>query len=247
MGEKVNMANDSQESIEKKWLRTFFWIVAFVLIVQVGGYTGIQAWQGDQQRGSFGDMFGAINTLFSGLAFAALIVTVLMQREELKLQFDELEKSRKEFEKTAAAQTSMLRLAEEEKKSRELRERRAATLILHQWIRLDGEHREDGILAWRYSATNLGVMVTNIRVTFESGARVGPLTMNPCPILPSNGKLTITFRQVDEKTNWIGKGNWPTAKFRIDYVDSTGATRTQVYELEKNGEGTISCVDIGIE
>lgn len=37
-------------------------------------------------RGLFGDMFGAINALFSGLAFAGLIITFLLQREELKAQ-----------------------------------------------------------------------------------------------------------------------------------------------------------------
>lgn len=192
-------------------------------------------------------MFGAINTLFSGLAFAALIVTVLMQREELKLQFDELEKSRKEFEKTAAAQQSMLRLAEDEKRSRELRERRASTLTLYPWKKHDGEQSEDGIPARRYWATNLGTMATDIRVTLESSSRVGTLTMNPCPILPTDGKLTITFRQIDEKTTWIGKENWPTANFRIDYIDSTGESRMQLYELRRDSEGTISCVDIGIE
>lgn len=34
-------------------------------------------------RGAFGDKFGAINALFSGLAFAGLITTILLQRREL--------------------------------------------------------------------------------------------------------------------------------------------------------------------
>lgn len=34
-------------------------------------------------RGTFGDKFGAINALFSGLAFAGLITTILLQRREL--------------------------------------------------------------------------------------------------------------------------------------------------------------------
>jgi hypothetical protein len=42
------------------------------------------------QRGQFGDMFGAINALFSGLAFAGLIITILLQREELIAQKQEL-------------------------------------------------------------------------------------------------------------------------------------------------------------
>lgn len=34
-------------------------------------------------RGEFGDKFGAINSLFSGLAFLGLIITLLFQKEEL--------------------------------------------------------------------------------------------------------------------------------------------------------------------
>ncbi|HEX5055979.1 MAG TPA: putative phage abortive infection protein [Gammaproteobacteria bacterium] len=42
-------------------------------------------------RGTFGDMFGSVNALFSGLAFAALIYTIFLQRRELKLQHHELQ------------------------------------------------------------------------------------------------------------------------------------------------------------
>lgn len=38
------------------------------------------------ERGVFGDSFGALNTLFTGLAFAGVIITILMQRNELKNQ-----------------------------------------------------------------------------------------------------------------------------------------------------------------
>ena len=34
-------------------------------------------------RGTFGDMFGAVNALFSGLAFAGIIITLYFQRIEL--------------------------------------------------------------------------------------------------------------------------------------------------------------------
>lgn len=47
--------------------------------------------------GVAGDMFGGVTALFSGLAFAGLISTLLMQRHELELQRRELELSRSEF------------------------------------------------------------------------------------------------------------------------------------------------------
>ena len=55
------------------------------------------SWEFDR-RGTFGDMFGAVNALFSGLAFAGLIVTLIMQHEELGLQRKELAQTNKELE-----------------------------------------------------------------------------------------------------------------------------------------------------
>ena len=49
------------------------------------------------ERGTFGDMFGAVNALFSGLAFAGLIVTLMMQHEELGLQRKEIAQTNKEL------------------------------------------------------------------------------------------------------------------------------------------------------
>ncbi len=43
-----------------------------------------------QDRGTIRDMFGAVNALFSGLAFAGIIYTVWLQRMELQLQRKEL-------------------------------------------------------------------------------------------------------------------------------------------------------------
>jgi hypothetical protein len=46
---------------------------------------------------TFGDQFGAINSLFSGAAFAGLIYTIWLQRQELRLQRIELRMQRKEL------------------------------------------------------------------------------------------------------------------------------------------------------
>lgn len=54
------------------------------------------------ERGQFGDMFGAVNALFSGLAFAGLIITLILQRRELELQRQELALTRKEMEDQTA-------------------------------------------------------------------------------------------------------------------------------------------------
>lgn len=48
-------------------------------------------------RGTFGDSFGALNALFSGLAFAGLIVTLIMQKDELSMQREELDEAKQEL------------------------------------------------------------------------------------------------------------------------------------------------------
>ena len=52
------------------------------------------------ERGTFGDQFGAVNALFSGLAFAGLIYTIILQRHDLKLQRRDLHYQRRELELT---------------------------------------------------------------------------------------------------------------------------------------------------
>lgn len=52
---------------------------------------------GNSERGTFGDMFGAINALFSGLAFGGVIYAILLQRRELVLQRSELTLTRNEL------------------------------------------------------------------------------------------------------------------------------------------------------
>jgi hypothetical protein len=49
------------------------------------------------ERGQFGDLFGAVNALFSGLAFAGVIITISLQRDELALQRQELKEQREEM------------------------------------------------------------------------------------------------------------------------------------------------------
>lgn len=77
---------------------SIWWLIGLlVLILFLWALSGILLHGDVQNRGTFGDMFGAINALFSGCAFATLIFTVWMQREELSLQRRELELTRMEM------------------------------------------------------------------------------------------------------------------------------------------------------
>lgn len=59
---------------------------------------------GWSKRGQFGDMFGAINALFSGLAFAGIIYSIRQQNEDLEIQREVLKLTLIELTKSADAQ-----------------------------------------------------------------------------------------------------------------------------------------------
>lgn len=52
--------------------------------------------------GTFGDSFGALNTLFSGFAFAGIIISIVLQSKELKATREEVKGQKEEFEKQTA-------------------------------------------------------------------------------------------------------------------------------------------------
>jgi hypothetical protein len=66
-----------------------------------------------------GDSFAPLNTLFSGLAFAAVWMSLRMQREELRLQREELKDTRLELRASKEAQEKLAALAEQERRDRE--------------------------------------------------------------------------------------------------------------------------------
>lgn len=57
----------------------------------------------NEAHGTFGDLFGAINALFSGLAFLGVIIAILLQKEELEEQRKEIRQSRIAQDKSAVA------------------------------------------------------------------------------------------------------------------------------------------------
>ncbi|MBD0399949.1 hypothetical protein [Flammeovirga sp. EKP202] len=72
------------------------WVLSGLLI-----YFGLDTWD---QRGTFGDLFGAVNSLFSGLAFAGLMYTIFLTQQDLEIQRKEVYENRKQLIKSAKAQ-----------------------------------------------------------------------------------------------------------------------------------------------
>lgn len=65
------------------------WAASFVFIYQY-----FDKWE---KRGQFGDLFGSVNALFSGLAFAGLIITIRQQHKDLEYQRQAIDQSKKDI------------------------------------------------------------------------------------------------------------------------------------------------------
>ena len=102
---KMSKTSDDAEKIDWwTWLLFLF----RVLVVWVG-YWGI-VWVGyrwilwisecfpELEKVQFGDVFGALNALFAGLAFAGVIWAIILQKKELALQREELAGQKEQLE-----------------------------------------------------------------------------------------------------------------------------------------------------
>ena len=94
------MKISKQRRLVVKFYQNIHWLfIGVIVLFLLNGLLTlfIKDWS---NRGTFGDQFGAVNALFSGLAFAGLIVTILLQRRDLRLQRKDLRMQRKELELT---------------------------------------------------------------------------------------------------------------------------------------------------
>jgi len=74
----------------------FLWVLCFNLVLFV--------FPDLSKNGLFGDSFGVLNSLFSGLAFAGVIIAIFMQKDELSLQREEVKMQRIETARLADTQ-----------------------------------------------------------------------------------------------------------------------------------------------
>lgn len=88
-------SSSDDEPREKSAMRPtlIVWFGAAIVIwaVSMGIAFCVNDWP---TSGQFGDSFGAVNALFSGLAFAGIIVALYLQMEELRLQRKELKETK---------------------------------------------------------------------------------------------------------------------------------------------------------
>lgn len=91
------MVGDASERNTDIWV---FSLVAVVFVVLSWIFLPdflSSAFSKTADKGAYGDKFGSVNALFTGLAFVGLVATILLQRKELVLQRKELELTREEL------------------------------------------------------------------------------------------------------------------------------------------------------
>lgn len=77
--------------------------IAIILLFHVGFFAYLFIRVEHDKLAHIGDSFGFINSLFSGLAFAILIGTIYLQKNELELQRQELSLTREELRRSSEA------------------------------------------------------------------------------------------------------------------------------------------------
>lgn len=90
----------ARRTVDRRWGA---WIVFSFLLVTCTSliyHSWLWGFALPADRSGFGDSYGALNTIYSGLAFATLVVTLWMQREELALQSEQLRLQVSELEST---------------------------------------------------------------------------------------------------------------------------------------------------
>lgn len=90
--------NERSKDATKKYLIIWILLAVFIIIATIY-YPDIflTKFSSLERRGMHGDSYGALNALFSGLAFTGLIIAIFLQRKELQLQREELDDTRVVF------------------------------------------------------------------------------------------------------------------------------------------------------
>ncbi|EIZ0309917.1 hypothetical protein HJ024_22760 [Vibrio parahaemolyticus] len=109
------MSKDEKDKKESIWLIWLILATAPILFAIYAGTLLYLTWPIQKisisQSAVFGDSFGPLTALFSGLAFAGMIVTILLQRRDLALQREDVRSNRAEFRRAAHAQERSVRIA----------------------------------------------------------------------------------------------------------------------------------------
>lgn len=225
---------DTQTEVASSYWRKFFsmfGIVASFAVAAVLIYGALLARWTDNtfdKSGPFGDSFAPLNTLFAGLAFAALWASLRMQRQELALQREELRLTRQELSQSVAAQ-ARLALAAEQDEALRTRPRVVVTL--------------------EYSRSSLFLVVRNhgtttarkVRLSVDKPVEIYRLRedqqtahLTDLSIFSARGHTLAPDFHMSFMLRRNNDGGWPTLAFEVtaEYCDAGGKSFCEIYSLD---------------
>lgn len=177
-------------------------------------------------RGQFGDMFGAVNALFAGLAFAGVICALVLQQRESKSQHEESEFSRNQsiqqtrlFREQLELMRQSLSFEQQKQEVAAQKEKQSLQPVFHFG------KAQCFIRAWNIGITNSGGGINN--VTIESGNCAGTIAGLRGSTFESgaHGELRFLLGQTQ---------NLDELKFTIRYWDNRGEKGSQSFVCKIN-------------
>ncbi|MFA6958701.1 MAG: hypothetical protein WC538_22765 [Thermoanaerobaculia bacterium] len=205
----------------------FVVLVAVIVALSIGYYYGLilfgpLTWE---DRAAFGDSFGALSAVFSGLAFAGVVFALNLQMEELKLQRQEMRDSRFELAKTAKAQTEQARLL-------------TAQLEAMQTERASNAARRKREIAPIFNLSPYEPRPPNISVQLrnEGGQAISPraiATHCPIKVSPTSAVSTGSDLQLVLEVGGSGRRWWPTF---LTCTDVDGEPRAFILDMTPENE-----------
>lgn len=123
-----------------------------------------------ERFGTYGDAYGSLNTLFSGFAFAILIISLFMQRQELKEQRKELAAQREEISKSNDIAEEQRKITEQQSSliNQQLIDSKTQAFYQLLFKYLDEKNRKLESLKYRdQSAISGNRLLKRFRKTFE--------------------------------------------------------------------------------
>ncbi|MFN7564711.1 MAG: hypothetical protein ACK5TH_23255 [Prosthecobacter sp.] len=108
------MDKELEKQIKSPLFPWWFWVLALGICLIWFFGPEIVEWRGGKTKpsnaGEFGDLFGVINALFSGLAFLGVLVGIFIQGREFRLQLKEMAESSQEMKKQTNAYEKQIKV-----------------------------------------------------------------------------------------------------------------------------------------
>lgn len=120
----------------KTWMGITSIFIGILVLWAVFGWMIWKTFCSMEERGQFGDLFGAVNALFSGFAFAGVLITIWLQNKELKSSNDQFKLQNQTIKRQRFESTffSLLELHQHNKKTMAIDTNHAGEIVFINFL-----------------------------------------------------------------------------------------------------------------